>query len=1017
HGSAGALQLGAATLDAQALLQRAGELAGWSQALAPGADLLLYGCDFAATDAGRAMVQGLAALTGADVAASTNATGSATAGADWRLEYRSGAIDTGVAASLAAQARWQGTLATYTVTSTADAPSANAPAGTLRWAIQQANDNPGGDTIVFAIDGVFAMAAGAKGDDSASNGDLDIAGNLTLVGRGVHNTVIEGNGEDRVFDVRSGTVVMQDLTVRGGGGNGDGVGLRVRPAGDLTLQRVVVSDHAGKANGAGIYNEGDLTLRNTELRDNTASGHKGGGLYNRGTATLVASTVAGNGATDGGGIYTTGELTATSSTFSDNSASGKGGALYATGNVLLDHVTIAFNSAGGADRGGGVYFGGDDDDDGVRVGNSIVVQNTGGDLRGGFSSRGFNMFSDSRAGGMYLSDRASTTPAQAGLAPLGDNGGGTRTHALLSTSLARDAASTGSTVATDQRGLARAGRADIGAYEFIPSNSAPTIAPVADKSTPEDVPLAFAFTIGDAETAAALLTVTASSSNAALVRASDLVLGGSGANRTLTIRPQANASGTATITLAVSDGSGSTLTTFLLTVGPVNDAPVAVGDVATTPAGQTVRVDVLANDRDVEGHALTLVAASVNSAHGVASVVGNQVEFTPNAGVTGLVEVRYTLRDALGADAADVGILQVSVGANAPPASTAPATVALPEDGQAVITRDHLNYADADGHALAGLRIDALPGAGRLTLAGAEVRVGMLVSAAQLDAGELVYAAEADAHGTGYASLRFSVQDALGAYATTPGEVRFDVLAQNDAPVLGSHGSGAAGLDFIENAAPLPVFGTLGLQDVDSTTLASAQVRIGDGYRAGEDELLLAAGSADIGNITARFDAATGSLQLESAGGTATLAQWQAALRAVAYRNGSDTPDTGTRSISLQVNDGGASDAQSNVLRTLLTPQAVNDAPVVATVPLGPLMAGGTRLITAAELLAAASDADHDLLSAGQLVLSSGSGTLVHLGGGQWQFTADAGAHGALRFSFEVSDGQASVSGMAELTV
>ena len=59
--------------------------------------------------------------------------------------------------------------------------------------------------------------------------------------------------------------------------------------------------------------------------------------------------------------------------------------------------------------------------------------------------------------------------------------------------------------------------------------------------------------MGDVETAAADLTVTGSSSNTALVPNANIVFGGSGANRTVTVTPAANQFGTATITVTVTD--------------------------------------------------------------------------------------------------------------------------------------------------------------------------------------------------------------------------------------------------------------------------------------------------------------------------------------------------------------------------------------------------------------------------------------------------------------------------------
>jgi large repetitive protein len=91
HGGAGVLNLGALTLDKANLGDHANVLAKIGGALAADGDILLYGCDVAA-GAGNGFVDQLAQLTGADVAASTNATGSAALGGDWVLEYSRGQV-------------------------------------------------------------------------------------------------------------------------------------------------------------------------------------------------------------------------------------------------------------------------------------------------------------------------------------------------------------------------------------------------------------------------------------------------------------------------------------------------------------------------------------------------------------------------------------------------------------------------------------------------------------------------------------------------------------------------------------------------------------------------------------------------------------------------------------------------------------------------------------------------------------------------------------------------------------
>jgi len=107
-------------------------------------------------------------------------------------------------------------------------------------------------------------------------------------------------------------------------------------------------------------------------------------------------------------------------------------------------------------------------------------------------------------------------------------------------------------------------------------NDAPTISAIASLTVLEDQPTAaLAFTVGDVETLPGVLVVTAASGNAALVPNANIVIGGSGASRTVTVTPVADANGgPVTITLTVTDADSATAnTSFNLTIAPVNDAP------------------------------------------------------------------------------------------------------------------------------------------------------------------------------------------------------------------------------------------------------------------------------------------------------------------------------------------------------------------------------------------------------------------------------------------------------------
>ncbi|NWF44027.1 DUF4347 domain-containing protein, partial [Hydrogenophaga sp. D2P1] len=109
HGTDGQLFLGSGTLNTGTLANAYGdEMDVIAAALSDDADILIYGCDVASTEAGVELMQGLSDATGADVAASTDATGAAELGGDWVLEAQAGQIDTD-ALDIAA---WQGLLGT-----------------------------------------------------------------------------------------------------------------------------------------------------------------------------------------------------------------------------------------------------------------------------------------------------------------------------------------------------------------------------------------------------------------------------------------------------------------------------------------------------------------------------------------------------------------------------------------------------------------------------------------------------------------------------------------------------------------------------------------------------------------------------------------------------------------------------------------------------------------------------------------------------------------------------------------
>ena len=149
-----------------------------------------------------------------------------------------------------------------------------------------------------------------------------------------------------------------------------------------------------------------------------------------------------------------------------------------------------------------------------------------------------------------------------------------------------------------------------------PVDDPPTISDIGNQTINEDGTTgALAFTVGDVETPAASLTITGSSSNPALVPNGGIVLGGSGASRTVTVTPAANASGTATITVTVSDGSLTASDSFALTVNAVNDPPTisAIGNQTINEDGVAGPLGFTVADVETPAGSLTVSASSSNT--------------------------------------------------------------------------------------------------------------------------------------------------------------------------------------------------------------------------------------------------------------------------------------------------------------------------------------------------------------------------------------------------------------------
>ena len=128
---------------------------------------------------------------------------------------------------------------------------------------------------------------------------------------------------------------------------------------------------------------------------------------------------------------------------------------------------------------------------------------------------------------------------------------------------------------------------------------------------------------------------------------------------TLTYTPDPDFNGTDNFTYTVGDGNGGfDIATVNVTVNPINDAPVAVDDIAVTDEdAPSAPIPVLTNDDDPDGDPLTITGVTDGTNGSVADNGDGTLTYTPNPGFNGTDSFSYTIGDGNGgADTASVSI-------------------------------------------------------------------------------------------------------------------------------------------------------------------------------------------------------------------------------------------------------------------------------------------------------------------------------------------------------------------------
>jgi hypothetical protein len=291
----------------------------------------------------------------------------------------------------------------------------------------------------------------------------------------LHNVTISQTTGAGIHNHAGGVLSLSSSVVSHNGGNLTGGiynnGLMTVTASLVIANSTGIGGFTAYREAGGIFNNNTLTVLSSTISENKSC-EAGSGVYNAGSLRMDGSTVSDNKhfcipAVGGAGITNDGTLSVTNSTLSRNTSGAGGGLLAHAGTAELNNVTIADNVA--QQTGGGIsYITGT-----LLVQNTIIARNVGGaapDCAGSLTSLGYNLVGNSD-GCTFVPESSdivgtSAQPINALLGPLGNFGGYNLTIGLIPGSPAIDAGNPATCPSVDQRGFARQGTCDIGAYEF-----------------------------------------------------------------------------------------------------------------------------------------------------------------------------------------------------------------------------------------------------------------------------------------------------------------------------------------------------------------------------------------------------------------------------------------------------------------------------------------------------------------------------------------------------------------------
>ena len=500
-------------------------------------------------------------------------------------------------------------------------------------------------------------------------------------------------------------------------------------------------------------------------------------------------------------------------------------------------------------------------------------------------------------------------------------------------------------------------------------------------------------------------------------------------NGDVTYTPAADFWGTDSFSYTIVDGNGGQATgTVLVTVVASNDAPAATDDNASTAAGSPVIVDVLGNDGDVDGDALSVTGLTQPSS-GAAVVNADQtITYTPGGGFTGQDAFTYTINDGHGATSTATVIVSVSGSSGATidgfenglgawvslgDATTQDAMFGeAPVAGQyqAVLTTTNAMGGDvsvANLETFLGVSSGSLDAttAGTAT-AGSAIRRTLDVTAGQTLRLQFSFLTDELTPDTNYNDFAFIT-------VVGPGVDMASLLADTQttgfvaSPTAYSESTGYNSYDFTFPNAGQYVIG-IGVSDARDTSYDSAllldEISL-SGTTTVANAPPVAAGDTEVIAEDSSVTVAVLANDSDSDGDTLTVTSvTQASHGSVVINSGTDvtyTPQAnyyGTDTFTYTVDDGHG--GQDSALVTV-TINSMNDAPIAVD----DTAAATSAATTTIDVIANDSDVDGDTLSV-TAVTQPANGTVVVNQDNSLSYTPDADFVGDDSFSYAVGDGQ-----------